>query len=125
MIGLRDCVPSILWTCLFLEAKGYDMTDNIIYQDNKSVVLLEKNGKASSGKWTKHINMGYFFVTGCIQKGDVSVKWCPTGDMTGDFLTKTNQGSNFKKFCDVIMGVMEQPDPGPGKPKLSMKKGVK
>ena len=125
MIGLRDCVPSIFWTCLFLEAKGYDMTDNIIYQDNKSVVLLEKNGKASSGKWTKHINMGYFFVTGCIQKGDVSVKWCPTGDMTGDFLTKTNQGSLFKRFRDVIMGVVEQPDPGPGKPKVSMKKIVK
>ena len=64
-------------------------------------------------------------MTDCIQKGDVSVKWCPTGDMTGDFLTKPNQGAYFKRFRDVIMGVVEHPDPGQGKPKLSMKKGMK
>ena len=49
------------------------MTDNIIYQDNKIAILIEKNGKAYSGKRTKHINMRYFFVTNRIQKGDMSV----------------------------------------------------
>ena len=125
MIGVNDCMPSILWTRLFLEAQGYYVTDNIIYQDNKSAILLEKNGKASSGKQTNHINMGYFFVTDRIQKGDVSVKWCPTGDTTGDFLTKPNKGVHFKRFRDAIMGVVEQPDPGPVNTKVSMKKGVK
>jgi hypothetical protein len=33
------------------------------------------------------------------------VKWCPTGDMIGDFMTKPNQGALFKKFRDQIMGV--------------------
>ena len=47
MIGASNYMPSILWTRLFLEAQGYDVTDNIIYQDNKSAILLEKNGKAS------------------------------------------------------------------------------
>ena len=116
---------SILWTRLLLEAQGYYVTDNIIYQYNKSAILLENNGKASSGKRTKHINMRYFFVTDPIQKRYVLVKWCPTGDMTGDFLTKPNQGAFFKRFRDIIMGVVEQPDPGPGKPKVIMKKGVK
>ena len=125
MIGVSDCMLSILWTRLFLESQGYDVTDNIICQDNKITILLEKNGKASSGKRTKHINMRYFFVTDRIQKGDMSVKWCPTGDMIGDFLTNPNQGALFKRFRDIIMGVVEQPDPGPGKPKVSMKKIVK
>ena len=124
MIGVNDCMPYILWTRLFLEAQGYDVTNNSIYQDNKSTIILDKNGKASSGKRTKHINMRYFFVTERIQKGDVSAEWCPTGDMTGNFLTKPNQGAHFKRFRDVIMGVVEQPDPGLGKPKVSMKKGV-
>ena len=64
-------------------------------------------------------------MTDSIQKGYVSVEWCPTRDKTGDFLTKPNQGAHFKRFSDVIMGVVGQPDPGPENPKVSMKKGVK
>ena len=30
----------------------YDVVENIIFQDNKSAILLEKNGKTSSGKRT-------------------------------------------------------------------------
>ena len=74
MISVRNCMPSILWTRLFLEAQGYDVSKIIIYQYNKSAILLEKNGKASSGKRTKHINMRYSFETDRIQKGDVLVK---------------------------------------------------
>ena len=57
MISVSDCMPSILWTRLFLEAQGYDVTNNIIYQDNKSSIILEKNGKASSRKRIKHISI--------------------------------------------------------------------
>ena len=110
-------MPAILWTRLFLEAQDYVVTENIVYQDNKSAILLEKNGKASSGKRTKHINMWFFFVTDRIAKREMSVRWFPTGDMTGDYWTKPNQGAQFKRFRDQIMGVIEQPDPGPGKPK--------
>ena len=125
IMGVSDCMPFFFWTWLFLEAQDYDVTDNIIYQDNNSAILLDKNGKASSGKRTKHINMRYFFMTDRIQIREVSVEWCPTGNMTGDFLTKPNQGSLYKRFRDVIMGVVDQPYPGPGNPKVIMKKGVK
>ena len=91
VVGVDDFMPSILWSKLFLEAQGYSVTRNIIYQDNKSAMLLEANGKASSGKRTKHINIRYFFVTDRIQKGDVELEWCPTAEMTGDFFTKPLQ----------------------------------
>ena len=55
----------------------------------------------------------------------MSVEWCPKGEMAGDFLTKPNQGALFKRFSDVIICVVDQPDPGPGKPKVSMNKGSK
>ena len=41
----------------FLEAQEYGIDENITYQDNLSVMLLEKNGKKSSTKNTKHINV--------------------------------------------------------------------
>lgn len=117
IVGVDHVMPSILWTRLFLEAQDYGVTENIVYQDNKSAILLEKNGKSSSGKRTKHINMRYFFITDRIAKGEMSVAWCPTEDMTGDFHTKPVQGALFTKFRDLIMGVTAQPDPRPEKPK--------
>jgi hypothetical protein len=100
-----------------MEARGYHIQDNILFQDNKSAILLEKNGKALSSKRTKHINIRYFFITDRVKTGDVSLVWCPTGDMIGDFMTKPLQGALFWKFRDQIMGVIPAGDPGPGKPK--------
>jgi hypothetical protein len=69
-----------------MEAQGYQVQDNILFQDNKSAILLEKNGKALSSKHTKHINIWYFFITDRVDKGDISLVWCLTGDMIGDFI---------------------------------------
>jgi hypothetical protein len=81
-----------------MEAQGYQVNDNVLFQDNKSAILLEKNGKASSSKRTKHISIRYFFITDRVKKGDVSLAWCPTGDMIGDYMTKPLQGALFRKF---------------------------
>ena len=104
-------MPAICWTRYFMEAQGYTINDNILFQDNKSAILLEKNGKASSSKRTKHINIRYFFITDRIQKYEVSIVWCLTGDMIADFATKPLQGAMFKKFRDMIMGVVPAEDP--------------
>jgi hypothetical protein len=84
-----DFMLVICWTQYFMEAQGYQVQDNVLFQDNKSTILLEKNGKALSSKCMKHINIPYFFITDCIDKGNVSLVWCPTGDMIEDFMTKT------------------------------------
>jgi Trk-type K+ transport system membrane component len=52
VVGVDDMMPSILWTRNFLQSQGYGVKEAIIYQDNKSAILLEKNGKASSSKRT-------------------------------------------------------------------------
>jgi hypothetical protein len=106
LVGVDDMMPSIIWTRYFLKAQVYGVSDNIIFQDNKSTMLLERNGKASSSKRTKHINIRYFFITDRISKGEVRVEWCPTKDMVADFMTKPLQGSLFKKFRDLIMGAL-------------------
>ena len=106
LVGVDDMMPSILWTRYFLKAQGYRVSDNVIFQDNRSTMLLERNGKASSSKRTKHINVRYFFITDRISKGEVRVEWCPTAEMVADFMTKPLQGSTFKKFRDLIMGAL-------------------
>ena len=42
--------------------------------------------------------------------------------MKGCFFTKLNQGALYRNFRDIIIGVVDQPDPGPGKYKTSKKK---
>jgi hypothetical protein len=107
LVGVDDCMPAICWTRYFLEAQGYNVAENILFQDNQSAILLEKNSKASSGKRTKHINIRYFFVMDRIRKKELTVEWCPTNDMIGDFMTKPLQGHLFQKFRDLLMGATE------------------
>jgi hypothetical protein len=115
LVGVDDCMPAICWTRYFVESQGYEVQENIVYQDNQSAILLERNGKASSSKRTKHINIRYYFVTDRIKQQELTVEWCPTGDMVADFMTKPLQGGLFRKFRDQIMGVVPVQHPGPGK----------
>jgi hypothetical protein len=114
-VGAEDFMQAICWMRYFMKAQGYGVQDNALFQDNKSYILLEKKGKASSSKRTKHINIWYFFITDIVSKGNVLVVWCPTGDMIGDYETKPLQGALFQKFRDQTMGVTPARDPGPGK----------
>jgi hypothetical protein len=86
--------------------QGIKVTDNILYQDNKSAILLEMNGRTSSSKQTKHIEIWYYYIADRIAKGDLSVVWCPTNKMIADFLTKPLQGKVFQQFRDVLMGAV-------------------
>ena len=104
LVGADDVSGPILWTKHFMEAQGYEIKKNILYQDNKSTILLLENGKKSSSKRTRAINIRYFFLTDQIEKGNLSVEHCPTTEMTGDFFTKPLQGRLFEKHRKQIMG---------------------
>jgi hypothetical protein len=104
LIAVIDAMSKTLWTRLFIQGQGYDVVDNVVYQDNQSAILLEKNGKLSSSKRTRHIEIRFFFVTDNVQKKHVRIEYCPTDNMVGDFFTKPLQGSKFTKFRCRILG---------------------
>ena len=56
---------------MFMEEQGCAVEKNVLCQDNKSAVLLKKNGKLSSGERTKHINVRHFFIADRVAKGEV------------------------------------------------------
>ena len=104
LVGFNNMSTMILWTKLFMEEQGYEVKKNILYQDNKSTILLEKNGKKSSGQRTRAINIRYFFMANQIECGNLEVEYFPTKEMIGDYMTKPLQGSLFKNFKKTIMG---------------------
>ena len=103
LIAADDVVPQILWTQLFLEAQGYPMK-HVLNQDNQSAILLETNGKASSSKRTRHFNIRFFYIKDQIDRGLITVRYCPTEEMLADFFTKPMQGEKFRTFRGWVMG---------------------
>ena len=98
LVAANDVSTLILYTKLFMEAQGYPIEKNILYQDNKSTILLETKGKRSSGKRTRAFNIRYFFLTHQVEKGNVTIEYCPTKEMMGDFFTKPLQREVFQKI---------------------------
>ncbi len=105
LIAVDDAMAQILWTRYFIQAQGYKMGPSIIYQDNKSAILLEVNGKGSTSKRTKHIKVRYFFVKDKINSGEMVVEYCPKDRMWADVLTKPLQGTEYKVFRSKLMNV--------------------
>jgi hypothetical protein len=104
LVGTDDVMPQILWTLYFLKAQGYRIDDNVLYQDNKSSILLETNGRGSSGKRTRHIAVRYFFIADRVKSKEIRIEYCPTGLMIADYFTKPLQGVLFRQLRDMIMG---------------------
>ena len=109
LVAVDNCMSQVLWTRYFLDAQGYNINDCIVYQDNKSAILLEQNGRAPSSKWTRHINIRYYFVTDRANCGEIKIKHCPTAEMVGDYFTKPLQGGLFNKFRDRILNIQTDP----------------
>ena len=113
LVAVDDCMAQILWSRYFLDAQGYNINDCVVYQDNKSAILLEENGRASSSKRTRHINIRYYFVTDRVNCGEVKIKHCPTAEMIGDYFTKPLQGGIFNKLRDRNLNIQTDPSDVP------------
>jgi hypothetical protein len=108
LVAVYDVMPQMIWMRNFMIQQGIDVHNNILYQDNRSAILLETNGKLLSSKRTRHINIRYFFVKDRIKKGEIKLEHCKSIDMLGDFFTKTLQGSLFTKYRNAIINTEEE-----------------
>ena len=88
---------------LLLSMQGCITSNTVLYQDNKSAILTEKNGNMSSSKRKKHIKTRFYFITNHIKNEELSIGYCPTVEMVGQLFTKPLQGKLFLKFRRLIM----------------------
>ena len=105
LVAADDLMPHVCWTNYFFDCQGYDIDSTIMFQDNQSAILLENNGKKSSSKRTKHINIRYYFITDRIKNDELQIKCCPTDNMVADYFTKPLQGKKFFQFRNTIMNL--------------------
>ena len=103
LVGVDDVLPQVIWTRNFLLGQGWTVSKNLVYQDNKSAILLETNGVASSSRRTRHIDIRFYFVKDRIAAGELSLEFCPTDEMWADYFTKPLQGAKFLFLRRIIM----------------------
>jgi hypothetical protein len=103
LVSTDDIISKVQWSKLFLEAQAQEINDNVIYHDNESTMKLEENGKASSGKRTRHFKIKYFYVTDLIACKELRIEYCNTDDMLADYFTKPLTGWKFDYFRPLIM----------------------
>ena len=63
VVSVEDVLSNILWEKFLIEDQGWNSEKNTLYQDNKSSILSEMNGRKSAGKGIRVINIHYFFIT--------------------------------------------------------------
>ncbi|CAJ1950464.1 unnamed protein product [Cylindrotheca closterium] len=79
-VGASDCLGQTIWTMNFLKHQGIHTRRRYCYQDNDR-----------------------------IKRGDIHLLYCPTADIVADFYSKPQQGSLYKRFCDMVMGMTPVP----------------
>ena len=51
------------------------------------------------------MNIRYFFVGDVAARKHITIEYCPTDEMIGDFFTKPLGGSKFRRFRNIIMNI--------------------
>ena len=92
LVATHNTLGQILWTQNFLIAQGYNVREKHIHQDNQSAMLLEKHGRLSSTKQTKHMHICYFYISNQVNNKVFTILYCPTRKMLVDFFMKLLQG---------------------------------
>ena len=92
VVGMSEYTPYNIWLVMFLQAQGYTIASNLVYQDNQSAIRMERNGRNSCTGNSRHIHICYFFVKDHVDKKEMTIGYCPTECMLADFFYQTITG---------------------------------
>ena len=99
MVDVDDTMTFVMWAKYFFDAKTKDLPENfklkhlskhnLIEQDDTSAIQLKQNGKHSSTRQTKHIDIiRCFYVTDKVTDETVEMTYKKTTDILSNYLTK-------------------------------------
>jgi hypothetical protein len=104
-MALFAVVQEVIWMrrllnqVLFCE-NGQVQEPTIVYQDNKSTILLANNPSQHSR--TKHINTKFHFTRDQVNEGTIKIVYKSTEDMVADVLTKAVSRVKLKKHAEAM-----------------------
>ena len=93
LVSIAYVLGMIMWCKYFMEAQGYKIEKYILYQDNKSTILLAKNGRMLAGNNSKHIKNRFFLITDKVAQRELEIRHMGTKSMWADVNTKPVMGA--------------------------------
>lgn len=94
--------------CLYLEQlleaiDDYRYTGTTVFEDNQGTIALAKN--PVNRQRCKHVDVKYHFIRSTVNKGKVSLVYCPTEVMVADIMTKPATKFKLSEFAPILFGV--------------------
>ena len=105
LVSISDVLGMIMSCKSFLGAQGYTIENSILYQYNKSTILLAKKGMLSAGKNSKHIKNVFFLITENVAQRELKIRHMGTKSIWAVVHTKLVQGMLFIIFRSEMMSV--------------------
>ena len=100
-VALSTATQEGIWLRRLLSGLMMDMKNpTLIYEDNQGAIDLSKNPKYHDR--TKHIDVCHHFVRERVASKEISVRYCPTDNMTADILTKGLSTVKYQKFREML-----------------------
>ena len=84
--------------------QGYEIEKNVLFQDNKSAILMEMNGRNSCTGNSSYINIRYIWVKDMVDKRRMKIEYLPSHLMLADYFTKLLMGKLSETMRKYIMG---------------------
>ena len=105
IVSTGERLPKCVWFRYFRIQQGDEPVEDVLMQDNKSAMLLQKNWPFSTRKGSQHIKVKYFFATDKIKDKELKMMHCPTEEMIADYNSKPLQGKLFYDNRNRLMGL--------------------
>ena len=95
-------IKYLVWGRALMTELGFKQEGpSVLYQDNKSAIIMGNDGKGSF-KNSKHMDVRFFFSKQFIDAETLKLTHCPTKIMVADILTKPLQASLFKTLRSAL-----------------------
>ena len=103
LVALAKGLQQSIYSSYFSAGQAYKIPPIIVNQDNQSTIKLTSNGKSNS-ELTRHIKIGHYWVEDLIDRGLITIEYCPTEFMIAGFVTKPLQGTLFNQMRTKVTG---------------------
>lgn len=100
-IALAGAAQETLWLQQLLADMGHaSVKPMLIHEDNQTAITMTKNPQFH--RHAKHISIKYHFIRDQVEEGTVALKYCPSGEMIADILTKGLSYDQLHHLHDMI-----------------------
>jgi hypothetical protein len=99
-IAITAAIKEAKWLAKLEQELMLKTKKMIIYEDNQSTIKTAKNEIHTER--SKHIDVRYHFVREQVQNGAIEIRFCPTGEMTADLMTKALGATKHAKFSESL-----------------------